>query len=127
MAQQTAPILDLGTLAPRPIILIDKKRYELRTSNEFTWLVYSKLQGKYQRLGNLLKASRKSAKQWTEQTRLQAEFVREILIAPDAIHARLGDFERLEIIRAFFQQVRTKGRAAPAPNGTSRATKQTST
>lgn len=117
MAQPSAPILDLGVLATRPIIRIEQRNYEMRTSNEFTYLVYTQFQRRFERLGQLLTKRRKTKAEWVEQAKLGDEFVRAILIdVPDKIHARLGDFERLEIIKAFFQQARrtTNGRAAPA-------------
>lgn len=128
MAQPSSvPILDIA-IAKRPTILIDRKPFEMRTSNEFTWIVYTEFQRKFQRLGQLLTKRKKTAAEWKEQARLQDDFVRAILIAPDPVHARLGDMDRLEIIKAFFTQVRTKTsaplrppmspRAAPTRNGT---------
>lgn len=113
----TAPILDLGVLATRPLVRIEHKNYEMRTSNEFTYLVYTQFQRRFARLGALLTKRKKSKADWTEQGRLQDEFVRELLIAPDKVHARLGDFERLEIIKAFFSQVRrtTNGHGPASP------------
>jgi hypothetical protein len=113
----TAPILDLGVLAKRPTLRVDGKTYEMRTSNEYTYLVYSQFQRKFERLGQLLKKKKKKSQaDWKEQARLQDEFVRSIVIAPESLYVQLGDFERLEIIKAFFTQVRTTtSRSAVAP------------
>lgn len=120
MAQSTiTPILDLGTLASRPTVRIDGKSYEMRTSDEFTYLVYRQYQRQFQRLGVLLKKKRASQAEEKEQVRLLEDVVRKILLAPDAVHARLRDTHRLEIVKAFFSQRPATTR--PAVRGRRRA------
>lgn len=100
---QTAPVLEL-TLNDRPTIRINGKSYEMRTSDEFAFLTYKQQQRQFQRLGELLRKKRTTKKEDAETSRLLDAFVRELLIAPDTLHAQLRDSHRLEIVKAFFNQ-----------------------
>lgn len=113
MAQTATPILDLGTLVDRPKVRIDGKLYEMRTADEFSYLVYRQFQRKFQRLGELLKKRRTTQAEEKEQEKLLDEFVRQLVIAPEAVHARMLPHHRLEIIKAFFS-LRPTSKARPA-------------
>jgi hypothetical protein len=114
---QTAPILDIGLLYDRPKVRIDGRLYEMRTSDEFTYLTFRQKQRTFQRLGELLRKKRASAAEEKEQVRLLDLFVRELMVdVPDKLHARIRDSHRLEIIKAFFSQRQPTTRRAAEPN-----------
>lgn len=100
---QTAPVLDL-TLNDRPTIRINGKSYEMRTSDEFAFLTFRQHQRKFQRLGELLRKKKTTQAEEKEMARLLDEFVRELVIAPAAVHDKMRDSHRLEIVKAFFSQ-----------------------
>jgi hypothetical protein len=108
MAQQQTPNLDLGPLKDRPTVTIDGKKYEMRTSGEFAYLVYRSQQRRFERLGTLMQKRRVTKAEEQEQTRLLDGFVRELLIAPDTVHAKLRDSHRMDIVRFFSTLLPTK-------------------
>jgi len=123
MAQNQQPAnLDLGSLKDRPTVTIDGKKYEMRTSNEFAYLVYRSHQRRFDRLGALMRKRRVSKTEEQEQTRLLDDFVRQLLIAPNSVHTQLRDSHRMEIVQFFSKLLptRTVSRhttAAPPTNG----------
>jgi hypothetical protein len=120
MAQTQQPAnLDLGSLKDRPTVRIDGKSYEMRTADEFAYVAYRAHQRKFTRLGALMRKRRVSKAEEQEQARLLDGFVRQLVLAPDAVHAQLRDSHRLEIVKFFSKLLptRTNGRPAPAAMG----------
>lgn len=97
----TAPLLEINTLITRPFLIIDKKRYELRTRDEFTYLTDRDHLRRFERLGRLLQLTKTSKAQRTERDGLVDDFCQLILIAPPKVHAKLDYPNRLKIIEGF--------------------------
>lgn len=114
MAHDT-PILDLGPLLDRPKVRIDGKLYEMRTADEFTYLIFRQHQRRFMRLGKLLRKKRTSAAEEKEQARLLDEFTRLFVLAPEAVHAKMRDTHRFEIIKSFSDRLQTTRRPAAEP------------
>lgn len=108
------PTLDLGSLNDRPTVRIDGKTYEMRTRDEFAYLTYRSQQRSFDRLGALMRKRRVTKAEEQEQARLLDAFVRQLVIAPEAIHDRMRDSHRLEIVK-FFSSLLPMTTPASAP------------
>lgn len=106
MATPTAPpddVLDLKLFPTRPIVRIDNKPYELKTSNDLSLAEFKTIERIGPRISLLTAAPELTA---TEAGELSAHLdaaVRMILIAPDEIHRQLGDLNRTLIAARFFE------------------------
>lgn len=124
---QTAPILDVGPLVDRPKVRIDGKLYAMRAPDEFAYTVHREQQRDLQRLGFLLKKKRQTKAEKKDQERLLEHFMRQMLVdVPDAVFARLGLVQRLNIIDFFSQRLRAvrtmRVTAAPSNGHLTRST-----
>lgn len=118
---KTDPVLELTTLTDRASIRIDGKPYELRHRDEFAYMAFRRHAHRFQRLGQLLRAKTISEKAEKEQSRLLDQFTQAILIAPPAVHAKLRDTHRLEIVKAFSSLLPTRTTPAGAAPRTARS------
>lgn len=98
----TEPILDLTTVVHRSLVRIDGKKYELKSPEEFALLDYRSKTRKYDRLGFLFRKKRLTSAESKEQQTLLDEFCRAILEAPDAVHDKLVEPQRIAVVTAFF-------------------------
>lgn len=97
------PVLDISTVIERPTIRINGANYQLRTSNEFTYLTYRHWSLKFKRLAVLFGKAKRSKKEVAEQHTLLVDCCKAILMAPDAVHAKLEDVHRVQIVTVFFE------------------------
>jgi hypothetical protein len=118
MAQPQPANLDLGSLKDRPTVTIDGKKYEMRTSNEFAYLVYRSHQRRFERLGTLMRKRRPTKKEEQEQARLLDDFARHLVIAPDAVHEKLRDSHRMDIVLFFSKLLPKRTETRPATAAT---------
>lgn len=98
--KSTAAILDLTT-DKRSKVKIDGRLYEIRGKHELVYELQRE-QRDLQRLGALFRQKRLIPNDKKKRARLLDKFVRLILIAPDAIHAQLSDFHRVQLLNAVF-------------------------
>ena len=124
MADNPKVLLDLDTLVSRSTIKIDGEEYELRAGDEFSAVENHRLRRRGLRIGTLMdkNAALKEAEE-KELSRLLDELCREILLAPDEVHARLRDTHRFLIAKTFtrlqqdslrLQETETEGETAEA-------------
>lgn len=122
MARDTAPLLDLTTLIERPFVQIDGQRYDLVDAGEMSPLDFHRLMRKLGEIQAIDPMTTDEA-ELTRIAKLWDDLCRQILLAPDEIHARLKDHHRTAILRAFTKlqheaaaRARSDG-AAAAPDG----------
>jgi hypothetical protein len=107
------PVLDLNTLVERRTIRIDGAPYELTNHSEVSILDYYRIGRQSERLDAMVNQPEAMAPEQVEELqRLLNELVRFVLRAPDDVHARLNDIQKLQIISVFTDLQR--GAAAPA-------------
>ena len=123
----TPPILSLSTLVHRPTVAIDGKQYELRTSEEFAWMIYRGKADAFRKAGQLLQLRKRSVKQEKELSRLLVPLVQGILVAPPAVLARLSDDQRFQILTVFSRLLQTPARTVGATPGRSASASSTKT
>lgn len=105
---ERAPALDLSTLVERPFIRVDGEAFDIYHPDEFSLLDRMLL---FSRFDKAMKAARlvstsddqdvmRAAAE--EATQLLDQAVRSALVdAPDAVHAKLRDPMRVQILKAF--------------------------
>lgn len=120
--------LDLTTVVERPQVRIDGELYDLKHPDEFSLVQSLRLSRQGQRVIELVtlltdgvaRAAPEVAAAEQEYEQLLDTTCRAVLVAPDAVHARLREDHRVAITRAFtLLQTATLPRAgANAPEGT---------
>jgi hypothetical protein len=103
MATTKTPLLDLSTLVDRHVVRINKKTYQLRNSDELSFIGYRQFVGSLSRLGALLQKQTPTVSELQEQSKLIREKCAQILIAPASVLASLTDRQQLAIIEAFLK------------------------
>jgi hypothetical protein len=108
-------VLDLSTLVDRPVVTIDRERYELRHPDELSLLDQLRMTRSATRVqvlvGLLTDVDRAPTPAEEDEYRaLLDQTCRAILVAPDAVHAKLRDDHRVAIGRAFTQLQSAKNR-----------------
>ncbi len=100
-------ILEISTAEiERVTVSIDGKAYELRDHNEFGIAEFQKQARDGRRLDALMnKPEAVTAEEERELAELLDGICRQVLDAPDAVHAKLRDTSRLAIVRAFAEQI----------------------
>lgn len=96
-----APLLDLSTFTERPTIIIDGEQYELHNPEEFSVLDYQRIASDGRKLARLIDADELDEEQAVELRTVLDRTTRRLLIAPEEVHAKLGDMHRVAIARAF--------------------------
>lgn len=96
-----APLLDLQTLTTRHSIAIDGAAYELRTFDDLSIVDYHQTPRRAARIYGLLREETLTSEQEHELSRLVDQVCRIILDAPQAVHAKLKDWQRLKIFQTF--------------------------
>lgn len=116
MARTTAPvpILDISTLVTREHVRIDGALYALRNADELTYLFNRTLGAKFGRVGGLLQRKKRTKAQEQEKHQLLDECCRAVLDAPPAVHQKLSDRHRMEIVAVFSQLLQARRGAAGA-------------
>jgi hypothetical protein len=102
-----SPMLDLQIFPVRPTIKIDQVSYELRTVNDFTLAEYTRWERELPLVGRLLYNADKGlnkAESADVSRRLDA-LCRLVLMAPEDIQRKIGDINRIFIIKAFFERL----------------------
>lgn len=112
------PILDLSTLAPeRPFIRIDGARHDLRVSGDFgirELAGYNRLTTEAIELQSRVDTDAPLTDEEAERlSSLLGDAVRYVLMAPDAVVAKLSDEQRMAVLAAF---TNTASRAATPTN-----------
>jgi hypothetical protein len=101
MASQQ-PVLDLDTLADRPTVIFGKKEYRLWSSDLLPPLDNHRVRKLIRRIDEIaLKDGELTKAEENELKKLFDEVTRVVLDAPDAVHKKLTDKHRAEIIRTF--------------------------
>lgn len=96
-----APVLDLTTLIPRETIRIDGVRYDLRADKELSIFDLAQLEQTAAKIHKVETDSDRTAEQMEEYAHLLDKAVRLVLIAPDALHAKLLVAHREAILWTF--------------------------
>jgi hypothetical protein len=95
-------ILNLVTLSDRVQVSIDGERYDLLGPLELPLLAYHRLSRDADRLRDFFKDDcDPSEDDEKELSSTLDRICRKVLSAPDEIHERLNDFQRLDIVNAF--------------------------
>lgn len=108
------PLLTLSTTKTRQTVAIDGTRYRLRQADDFPLLEYRAQGRSFTHLGQLLQLKKPSRAQAAEQSRLLGQLVRAVLEAPEAVHQRLSETHRLEIVTAFSRLLSSSRMASTA-------------
>lgn len=96
------PLVSLNTFLERKVVAIDGQPYELLNPEELSVLDYNRVGRKSLRLHELLQRDDElTAEEVAEEKKLLDFVVRAILVAPDAVHARLTDTHRLVLMNLF--------------------------
>lgn len=124
----TVPLLDISTLVTRAKVRIDGRNYDLRTSDEFSYLTLRGHGDAFRRMGVLMGRIRTlRPHEQKELSRLLDQFCRQMLIAPDAIHRKLSDSHRWEIAISFSQLLRQRMGAGATPAAARQRNRKTGT
>jgi hypothetical protein len=107
MATTPTPVLSLDTIIPRPTIRIDGKPYQMRSADEFAWLVYRGKAGLFRKAATLMVLPRRTAAQEKEIERMLGPLVQELVLAPAKVLARLSDAQRFQVLEVFSQLLQT--------------------
>lgn len=99
MAGQT--VLDLDTLADRPVVLINKKEYRLWSIDLLPPIENHRVRKLLKRNDELAAKDDLTLAEVKELQKIFDEITRTVLDAPLAIHKKLNDKQRAEIIRVF--------------------------
>jgi hypothetical protein len=100
----TAPrLLDLDTLISRPTVRIDGVDYELLSPNEVSVLDYRRLTRPGVRMVEIENLADPTPDEKAEYERILDTQCRQILLAPDEVHARLRSAERDRILATFLR------------------------
>lgn len=99
MAGQT--VLDLDTLADRPVVLINKQEYRLWSIDLLPPIENHRVRKLLKRNDELAQKDDLSRAEEAELSKIFDEIARTVLDAPAAIHKKLTDKQRAEIIRSF--------------------------
>ena len=108
-----APLLRLSTLTEHRHVVIDGKRYRLRSATQLSAAAYFELQEYAPRLTAI--GQRISERKATDDEKLELSdlidrICRAVLEAPETVQAKLGDNHRLQIAFAFIGSSRTDRR-----------------
>jgi hypothetical protein len=96
--------LTIGLNIVRPTVVIDGTAYGLRSADEFSVVDYHRLGRRGRRLDVLMaKDDELTPEEEVELSSLMDMICRQILDAPDDVHAKLRDLHRLSICRTFTQ------------------------
>jgi hypothetical protein len=106
------PVLNLDTIADRPLIAIDGIAYPLRATDEFSIVEYRTHVVQAQRFSVLLNQAELSPAEEVELSFLLDTYARRVLSAPGEVHAKLSDTQRLAIVGTFAQLLGTRGLTA---------------
>lgn len=109
-----APVLDLSTLIDQPCVRIDEATYTLRHPDAMALLQVKRLEKQSMRIGDLLQQDELTAEEEADVARLLNATCREVLEAPDEIHAQLKDLQRIAILDAFMRLRAATMRAQPS-------------
>jgi hypothetical protein len=112
------PVLDLTTDLERPTVKIDQVAYLLRTARDLTLDAYKALERATPRIAALLLADVLSADEGQELSHLLDSACQIALIAPEAVHAKLGDVQRMQIFQVFTERLTPKLRMAASARPT---------
>lgn len=104
------PLLDLSTIDVRDTVRVDGKVYPLRDSGEFDWLSYQAWSKKFNRVIALYQKKTRKPTEGKELQRLLDECCKLVLEAPDAVHVKLKDVQRLQIVTVFFERLVVQAR-----------------
>lgn len=103
MAESTAPILDLATIANRPTVAVDGAAYPMRAEVDFTIFQYSQHRREIPRFSELMNLDREMTDaEGKELQQLLDRLCRRVLDAPPAVHEKLTDGLRVQIVNEFF-------------------------
>lgn len=125
----TRPILNLDTLTNSSPVIIDGERYTLRRVDALSIFQSFALEQSAERFNTLrakgMKMSRDELKEFAEALQ---QIVPAVLEAPEAVHVRLSDSQRVDIVEHFLQlsqpmpPLMTRApKTAPASTGANRS------
>jgi hypothetical protein len=110
MASATAPVLSLTTLVEFPTVDIDGTRYKLLPADAMTLRDRITLEATEKNLLTLINAGTGTDDDEREISALLDQNCRQVLQAPEEVHARLTDPHRLLIVQAFIGLPRASSR-----------------
>ena len=116
------PLLTLDTLAVHDQVAIDGVRYDLRKGDELSVVDYQRLAHQLPQLGSLLQREALTPEEEETAQSLLDRVCRTVLVAPDAVHARLTDLHRVSIVTVFAEDFTRLGRTSPGLLMLARAT-----
>lgn len=112
MAEQTDPLLNLDTLVEHRTVRVDGVAYDLLNPEEVSLLDYHRIAKQSARVASALEAEEMTDEQAVELSRLLDSLCRFILRAPEEVHAKLTDANKLRVLQVFTEL--QKGKAAAA-------------
>lgn len=101
MANTTAPLLDLTVTIDRPCIRFNGVNYEIRTAADLTIGEYKHLWQTAPQLSALLSKKDVSKEEDAARSQMLDDLCRLAIIAPDDVHSRLGDVNRMSVFGVF--------------------------
>jgi hypothetical protein len=101
MATSQAPVLNLNTLIERAFLTIDGDRYELLNASELSVFDYKRFEHQTKRLLTIEALNDVTEADEQDYTAGLDAITRRILLAPDAVHAKLTTLHRAAILQAF--------------------------
>jgi len=95
------PILDLDTLSPLDYIKVDSTSYDLLRSDQLSLVAFHRIQQLCPRFDVLMARQTLTEVEEVEMQEVLRRIVHLVLRAPDAIVARLNDFQLLQVVLTF--------------------------
>jgi len=95
------PILDLDTLTPYDYIQVDGQRYDLLRSDQLGLVAFQRIQQLCPRFDELMAPKSLTEDEEAELVAVLGSIVRIVLRAPEAVIARLNDFQQLQVVLTF--------------------------
>ena len=99
----STPVLSLSTLVECPVVAIDGERYALHPADSLSLFVRMELEATERQLSQLLSAPARTNVEKADVARLLDQVCRKVLEAPDAVHAKLTDVQRMLICEVFIR------------------------
>jgi hypothetical protein len=113
----TTPLLDLKTQAETAVIEIDGSQYPLLSAMQLPLAPYMRTESRSAQLYALIEKTDRTADDDATMSRLMDQCCRDVLGAPDEVHAKLTDVQRLAVLNVF-GQLRSHGTTTGATRPT---------
>ncbi len=115
MADKTEPLLNLDTLVEHRTVRIDRVEYDLLNPEEVSLLDYHRIQKQSNRVAAMMEAAEMTDEQAEDLSRLLDSLCKFVLRAPEEVHAKLIDTNKLRVIEVFTNLQRGTATAATPP------------